>query len=245
MSSRSIWESLCSIGREAARIVLPSCCVVCREELPWRERVASCCARCWGELPSLGSRCDRCAIPLALESGEGITCLECSSSQSPLEWTDAWGHYRGGMERVIHALKFERHDFLAAPLAGLLAVTWNSRGDREFDCVTPVPMHRRKLSERGYNQADLLGSAFARMSGLPARRDLLEKTRESRSQSTLPRAERSGNVRGTFHASPRARGLSVLLIDDICTTGETLRACARELKRAGAKRVCALTVARA
>ena len=246
VSSRSLWASLSSVGREAARIVLPSWCVVCSEELPWRARRASCCERCWRELPRLGLRCTRCAIPLRFEQGrEDLRCIDCSQAESPLAWIESWGEYRAGLERVIHAFKFERHDFLGAPLGGLLAEAFEARGDLEFDCVAFVPMHRRKLRERGYNQADLLARAFSRLTGLPVRRDILRKERDNSSQSTLPRAERSLNVRSTFSASPRADDLSILLIDDICTTGETLRACARELRRRKARRVCALTVARA
>ena len=82
----------------------------------------------------------------------------------PVVWTEAWGHYRGALERVLHAFKYERHDFFAAPLAELIATTLR---DRDFDAVVPVPMHRSKLRKRGYNQAELLARAVARRIDVP------------------------------------------------------------------------------
>ena len=113
------------------------------------------------------------------------------------------------------------------------------------DVVLPVPLGLQRLRQRGYNQAQLLASALARKTGIPAAARLLTKPAETPTQSTLSRGSRSANVRDAFRASPGADGKSILLVDDICTTGETLRACARELLAAGAARVCAVTVAKA
>ena len=162
----------------------------------------------------------------------------------PIGWTEAWGHYRGALERVLHAFKYERHDFFAAPLAGLIETTLRTRGDVTFDAVVPVPMHRSKLRRRGYNQAELLARAVARRLDVKWERTLLTKRGETPAQSKLARAARAANVRHAFAASPRAGGLSILLVDDVSTTGETIRACASELLRAGAARVCAAVVAK-
>jgi ComF family protein len=156
----------------------------------------------------------------------------------PVGWTEAWGHYRGALERVLHAFKYERHDFFAAPLAGLMETTLR---ERDFDAVVPVPMHRSKLRRRGYNQAELLARALARRLDTKCERALLTKRGETPAQSKLARAARAVHA---FAASPRADGLSILLVDDVSTTGETIRACASELLRAGAARVCAAVVAK-
>lgn len=168
-------------------------------------------------------------------------CISCSADPLPLDWCEAWGAYRAGLERVLHAFKFERHDFLATALAGLMC---EALRDRDFDVATAVPMHRTKERRRGYNQAELLAVALSRCIGIPHER-LLTKSGEKQTQSTLARAARAANVRDVFTASAAAAGKSILLVDDICTTGETLRACARELRRAGAARVCAITLAKA
>jgi len=110
--------------------------------------------------------------------------------------------------------------------------------------VVPVPMHRAKLRRRGYNQAELLTRALARRLDTKCERALLTKRGDTPAQSKLARAARAANVRQAFAASPRADGLAILLIDDVSTTGETIRACANALLRAGAARVCAAVVAK-
>ncbi|HEX2120920.1 MAG TPA: ComF family protein [Thermoanaerobaculia bacterium] len=242
MQSR-IGSALSFFGREALRIVLPSWCVACDRELPWEERTASCCAACWSALPRIQrSKCRSCALPLP--DGAAL-CIACSADPLPLVWCEAWGEYRGPLERLLHALKFQRHDFLDDALAALLEETLRARGDLAFDAVAGVPMHRAKERKRGYNQAELLARALARRIGVACDMTLLERSHERATQSTLQKQQRAANVRGAFAASPRAEGKSVLIVDDICTTGETLRACAGALVRAGAERVCAVAVAKA
>ncbi|HYC89993.1 MAG TPA: phosphoribosyltransferase family protein [Thermoanaerobaculia bacterium] len=149
------------------------------------------------------------------------------------------------MERILHALKFERHDFLGAALASLLEETMHARGDLAFDALVAVPMGKAKERRRGYNQAEMLARALARRLGAGCDMTLLTRREEGATQSTLPKRERAANVRGAFAASSRVKGKAILVVDDICTTGETLRACATALRRAGAARVSALTVAKA
>lgn len=162
----------------------------------------------------------------------------------PVEWSEAWGYYRGPLERLLHAFKFGRHDFLDDGLASLLDETLRLRGDVAFDAVVAVPMAPAKERRRGYNQAELLARALARRTGIPCDATLLAKSGDHDTQSKLTRRERAANVKGAFTASAAAKGKSLLLIDDICTTGATLRACATQLRRAGAERVCAIAVAR-
>lgn len=240
----AVLQTLSSLGRETARIVLHAACVGCGGELPWRDRVASCCAPCWSKLPRITTaKCRSCALPW---SGEGdaaaFRCIECMGDPLPVEWSDAWGHYKGTLESVLHALKFRRHDFFAAPLAELMAETLH---DRDFDAVVPVPMHRGKLRRRGYNQAELLARELAKRIGVRCEPALLARRAERETQSKLTRIERRANVRGAFAAGADAGGKSILIVDDVCTTGETLRACAAVLQREEAARVCAIVVAKA
>jgi len=235
-----VQTTLSLLGREALRIVLPSWCVACGQDLPWRDRTASCCGPCWRSLPRIESvKCRSCALPLAGGEDDAL-CISCFADPLPLDWCEAWGEYRAGLENVLHAFKFERHDFLDEPLSGLMADVLR---DRNFDAVVAVPMHRTKERRRGYNQAELLAIALGKRIGVRHER-LLTKRAEKQTQSTLARASRAANVRGIFGAS-HAAGKSILLVDDICTTGETLRACAHELRKAGATRICATTVAKA
>ena len=145
---------------------------------------------------------------------------------------------------MLHAFKFKRHDFFAAPLAELMESVLRARGDLDFDVVVPVPMHRAKLRRRGYNQAELLARALAKRIGVRCETALLTKKRDHGAQSRLARSERAANVRDAFQASPRAASRRILLVDDVITTGETIRACAKALADAGAKRVAAAVVAK-
>ncbi|PYQ47273.1 MAG: hypothetical protein DMF59_19340, partial [Acidobacteria bacterium] len=142
---------------------------------------------------------------------------------------------------MLHAFKFERHDFLDAPLAELLESVVRARNDLDFDAIVAVPMHRAKLRQRGYNQAELLAQALAKRLRIRCE-PMLRKRIDRNPQSTLARRDRAANVRGVFEASPRAGERSLLIVDDICTTAETLRACAKTLLAAGAARVCAVVV---
>ncbi len=232
------------VGREALRIVLPSWCVACQRELPWRRRTASCCADCWARLPKIeGPKCTSCALPLPQNA---TFCIECSIHPLPLAWCEAWGEYRGPLEAILRALKFDRQDFLDDALAALLEETLRARGDLAFDALVAVPMHRNKERRRGYNQAELLARALSRRIGIRCDMNLLARRTERATQSKLSRRERAANVRGAFAAAAsRVNDKSILIVDDICTTGETLRACAAALLEAGATRVCAIAVAKA
>ena len=235
-------SALSILGRETARIVLHAACIVCGRELPWRARKASCCGACWSGLPAIdGSKCDSCALPLPA----GERCIRCIEAPLSVDWTEAWGHYRGSLERLLQAFKFERHDFLDDALSELLEERVRARAGDAFDGIVPVPMHRVKLRRRGYNQAELLGRALGRRIGVRCEPGLLRKRAEKLVQSTLPRDQRARNVRGAFTASPNVQGKSLLIVDDICTTAETLRECASVLTNAGATRVCAIVVAKA
>lgn len=227
------------LGRETLRIVLPSWCVACESELPWGDRTASCCGPCWSSLTKIrGPKCRSCALPIA----NGEVCIACSLDPSPVDWCEAWGTYAGVLEKLLHALKFQRHDFLDDALAGLLQ---ESLRDRELDLIAGVPMHAAKERKRGYNQAELLARSLSRRIDVACDMRLLRRVTAGAAQSTLPKRDRAANVRGAFAASPRAEGKAILLVDDICTTGETLRACATALRDAGASRVCAIAVAKA
>jgi ComF family protein len=238
---RVLADALSNLGREALRIVLPSWCVACGAELPWRARNAPACARCWSSMPEItGAKCRSCALPLP----GGDLCADCAIDPLPVDWCEAWGRYAGALERLLYAMKFAHYDFLDGALAALLDDTLRLRGDLDFDAIVPVPMHWRRQQQRGYNQAELIARALSAKTGIRCAL-LLRKRAGGAPQSTLAQRERAANVRRAFAASARARGRRILIVDDICTTGETLRACARALRKEGAARVCAIAVAKA
>lgn len=160
----------------------------------------------------------------------------------------SFGAYTPGMARAILLLKYGRLAPLGAWFAKRLAgLVERQPQDFAADALVPVPLDRGRLRERGYNQADLIARPLARMLGIPFRSYLLVRTRPRPNQLRLTRRERWETVRGAYATHERAQvdKLRVLLVDDVFTTGATLDACSRALKRAGAARVVGLTVARA
>ena len=152
----------------------------------------------------------------------------------------AVGEYEGALREIIHALKYERRRSLAAGLAGLMRARGSDVLD-QADFAVPVPLHRRRERQRGFNQAREL----ARHLGLPIL-DCLKRRRNTDSQMTLPAGRRHANVRNAFgmRRVTRVDGVRIVLVDDVSTTGATLDACALVLKDAGAREVYALTAAR-
>jgi Predicted amidophosphoribosyltransferases len=149
---------------------------------------------------------------------------------------------------VILQFKYNRQLHLRHPVAEWLFEAMNDDRlrDRSFDCIVPVPLHPARFRERGFNQAELLGKILGQRINLTLSR-ALERTRYTTTQTAFDRIDRMENLRGAFRLRKRidVRGLQVLLVDDILTTGSTLSECARVLREAGALSVYAVTAARA
>lgn len=153
------------------------------------------------------------------------------------------GPHVGVLRQAVHALKYEQRTDVAVPLGLLLAARWADAG-HTVDGIIPVPLGPRRLIERGYNQAELIARETALELDVEIVPALL-RVRETRPQVGLTREERLRNVEGAFQASSEAAGGCWLLVDDVCTTGATLGACAAALKAAGARQVYAVTLTHA
>ncbi len=169
----------------------------------------------------------------------------------PLAGLWVTGLYEDPLRLAIHALKYDGKRQVAAPLARLLAATYRQQmpgsARPRFDAALPVPLHPKRQAERGYNQSALLARGLAREVGLPLREDLLRRARHTPQQVGLDHAQRRANVAGAFvcpSRHPALAGAALLLVDDVCTTGATLVACAETLRAAGARAVWGLTLAR-
>jgi len=194
------------------------------------------------------SRCAACDAPVPRRS---VFCLACASTaeRSAAE-PDALAAfvYGGAVARAITRFKYESRPDLARPLGDLL---WTAIAPHALDLrasiVVPVPLHAGRLAERGYNQAALLASRMAWRLGAPVRAMALARTQDTPRQATLDRAARVTNVVHAFRVrQPRTlAGRAVLLVDDVRTTGSTLRACAAVLSQAGATSVRTAVLARA
>lgn len=210
-----VWQTLFDL-------VFPPRCAACgRADVVW-------CERCQHRLD---------AVPITLH----MTTSPAEGIALPVAATS---HHGGVVQQAIHALKYHAVPSLHDPLAGRLAnalamLPW------EVDLIAPVPMHARRLAERGYNQAQLLAESLASVSGIPCESDLLKRERFTRSQVGLGMWERQINVADAFSAGSQGTGKRILLVDDVYTTGATLAACAAALHQAGAEAVYGLTVSAA
>jgi ComF family protein len=152
--------------------------------------------------------------------------------------------FTGPLREGIHRFKYQRLSSLKDPFSALLADCWRTL-ILQADWLTPVPLHPARERERGYNQSDLLAQGLSRQVGVPSLARALRRTRHTAMQMQLNALERKQNVAGAFDcADPRVRGARVVVIDDVCTTGATLDACAVALLKAGAASVMGLTLAR-
>lgn len=216
---------------------LPCRCLLCGGA---GQRELGLCADCLAELPRNHIYCQRCALPLA-EPAE--RCGACQRREPP--WDSAWAPFRYAwpLDQLEARFKF------GADLAcgQVLARLWGALvPPARPACLLPVPLHRTRLRERGYNQAHELARHLARAWRLPCRIDVLERVRATTAQTELDAKARRRNVRGAFQVT-RDTPLPehVALIDDVSTTGTTLTECARVLRRAGVRRIDAWTLARA
>jgi competence protein ComFC len=244
----SAWLS--GAGDALVSVLFPAGCRLC-ERVLMRASTVPLCEECLGSFPALGgAACETCGQPLAAWSlgreGGALVCPECQGREYGFDRARSYALYKGALVRAIMLLKFER----AEPLGGWFAERLAEVARREgiaADVVVPVPLHRQRERERGYNQADLVARPLARKLGLPYRAVLLVRTKPRPDKHILSLEERWDSVRGAFAARPGSKvdNLRVLLVDDVMTTGATLDACARALRGAGAKSVIGLTVARA
>lgn len=185
--------------------------------------------------------CPLCGIP----QKDDTICSECAAYQPVYTALRSWGRYEGTLRKAIHHLKY-RSDIglseeLAKPLISLLHdLNW------KVDLVTAVPLSKKRLHERGYNQAALLARWVGLAANIPYRPSAIHRLRDTTSQVGLHAHQRHQNVTGAFEAhAALTSGKVVLLIDDVTTTGATMQACATALHAAGTNQIYGLTLARA
>ncbi|HET6431531.1 ComF family protein [Dyella sp.] len=218
--------------------LLPPCCLLCGAA---GDQGLDLCRACADELPRNRSCCARCALPLALPAA---LCGRCQRKPPP--WDATWAPFRYGwpLDRLESRFKFSRE--LAA--GRTLQALWQREPRRLAlpELIVPVPLHRARLRQRGYNQALELARPLARALGVPLRHDLLLRARATAAQSELDAVSRRRNVRGAFSVRAGvALPAHVAVLDDVMTTGATLAECSRVLKRSGVKRVDVWALARA
>jgi competence protein ComFC len=183
-----------------------------------------------------------CAVCQQAVEGIAFPPLRSLASDSPLTAVAATAPHEGRVQQALWSLKYENGYQLALPLGERLAARLRALG-WTIDIIVPVPLHIHRLKTRGYNQAELLANSMATRLESPLESGAVERQIETRSQVGLNAEERKANMQQAFRAEPQlVSGKTVLLVDDVYTTGATLEACARAVLEAGATAVFGLTV---
>lgn len=193
-------------------------------------------------------RCIQCGQPFPDSASAEHRCMRCLKDPPHFDRVRSVFVYEEPVQSAILDFKFHGRSGLRFFFSETLLTESDilSEAPRRLDAIVPVPLHRFKLIERGYNQTALLAEELSRAVGVRVERTGLRKVRRTPPQSSLPREERERSLRGAFQAERgRFDGRRILMVDDVMTTGATLSECARTLKAAGAARVEAVTVARA
>ncbi len=233
---RNILPQVAKLKGKALDLLFPQWCVGCGKEGDFL--CSSCCHSLPRIMPPL---CPRCGKP----QPSGILCPRCVSWRAEIDGIRSPFLFDGVMRQAIHQLKYRNVRALAAPLANLLR-DYLIANPVSGEVLMPVPLHQKRLRERGYNQSSLLAQELGKLINLPVVDNCLFRQRHAPPQArTSTIEERQSNVADAFTCHDhRLQGKQVLLIDDVSTSGATLNACATALKAAGATSVWGLTLAK-
>ncbi|MSQ71034.1 MAG: ComF family protein [Betaproteobacteria bacterium] len=219
-----------------ARFLPPQDCALCAAP----SGDAAVCRQCADELPVLAPACPICALP----QPDRAVCGACLRDPPQYDATISAFRYDFPLDRLVRALKFHGQLELARFLGEQLVCAVAGRSGATFPVLIPMPLHRRRLAERGFNQAVELGRHIARITGAHLETAAALRIIDTASQTALPVGKREQNIRGAFRCNADLTGQTVAIIDDVMTTGSTLNEFARVLKKAGAGRVENWVVAR-
>jgi ComF family protein len=220
-------------------IIFPEHCSICTNKV-LEHKTAPICINCWNSiLPYTGPRCQKCGKPLI--SSVSTTCGECLQDQPAFTNARSFGLYDGVLKTAINLMKYHGIKRLSKPLSKLLLQIKIPQAD----AIVPVPLFEKRLKHREFNQSALLAKNIAKALGITLLLNCLVKIRDTKPQVGLNSRERKKNIRKAFEIRSREliEGKDLILIDDVFTTGATVKECSRVLKNAGAKNVFVITLA--
>ncbi len=237
-----MWRRVTYKGHKLASslfsVIFPSTCPACQNPTD-NIHYAPICIRCWDSIKRYsGPSCSVCAAPLVSEHSQ--RCGECLHRRPHFSTVLNFGLYSDTLSEAIHLLKFTGLKRLARPLGRLLT----ELPIPEADGIVPVPVSRKTLKERGFNQTLVLSRVLSKSTKIPVHSDILFKKRDTPAQIGLGAKERITNLKNSFEVKRRIDDLRLLLLDDVMTTGATVRECSKTLIKAGAREVIVITLAR-
>jgi ComF family protein len=220
-------------------ILFPETCPVCSKRAE-DHATAPICSECWKTIgPYAGPICQRCGMPLVSDSA--TFCGACLEREPAFEYARSFGLYDGVLKKAINHLKYYGMRRLARPLAEMII----GMQLPQADAVIPVPLHRSRHRQREFNQSALVARHLARSLNADLIISSLTKIRDTSPQVGLRYTERIKNVRNAFRVGDEGKisGKKIILVDDVVTTGSTIRECAKALKMAGASNVYVVSLA--
>ncbi len=228
--------------------LFPPFCLVCGSRTPDENNLLVC-NTCLRGITLIGRpSCIRCGKPFFTAEGGDHVCGKCLHTRSNINAIKALGTYDGALRSVIHLIKYKKKFAAVAVLGRLLDehALWHDYV-AAHDVIVPVPLHKRRLRARGFNQAVLWANVIGKKFCLPVERNAVHRTRWTAPQVRLHGTERMNNVRNAFSVRKPLplKNAAVLLVDDVYTTGATMNECARVMRKAGASRINGLVIARA
>lgn len=231
-------------------LLLPPTCLLCGND----SKKGQFCQVCMDKVKLItGPICTCCGKPFISQECEDHLCGECIKNSEKVYFSKARSIciYKGILHDAIHQFKYSGKTSMAKPLIEIISIARNVNGmswlrDSGHDLIVPVPLHKTKLKERGFNQSLLLAKGFAGMFNLPIDYINLKRIRATHPQVSLKGKDRINNVSGAFAVIEKSvfKDKDVLLVDDVYTTGATVRECSKILKMAGARSIDVVTLAR-
>ena len=244
----SLRKKISSFAKLAELIFFPSFCELCSSLLEFpEERII--CRSCWENMISLPSSYCLCCGRFFGASVEPHLCQECVQKRPSFTSHRSFGRYTGKLKDAILLYKYRRFQVLGRDFARLMHRTLGREESIwwEASVIIPVPLHKKRKKERGFNQAQGIAEELARLKRIELDEGVLVKVKNVPPQTLLEIEEREKNVSGVFRVvgEEKIKGKIVLLVDDVYTTGSTVKECSLVLREAGAKEVRVLTLAQA
>jgi ComF family protein len=224
------------------RTVYPPRCVLCGSAGINDRDI---CAACYRSLPWIERACEQCAIPLPDYRDGPVKCGRCLRVPPAFDNSLSLLSYRADAVRLIHQLKFNQKLAYSRLLGGLLVDAVSGHGTPLPDCILPVPLHPRRLRQRGFNQSIEIARPVASVFNLRLDSGSIVRVRDTRTQTGLDRNQRRKNIRGAFEIGRPLSARHIAVLDDVVTTTSTVNELARLLKKSGAERVDVWSIARA
>ena len=239
--------SLRQLLNDVSDIIFPPQCLACAEIINSPERQVFC-SPCQEKINFItGSICPICGIPFWDSPAGNHICGNCLTNKPYYTQARAVAAFETIIMDSIHKFKYGRIIFTGNALSSFMAdFSFPDFDFSEYSLLVPVPLHIKKLRERGFNQSLLLAKEMGKRHKLPVNFSLLKRCKFTLTQTGLNKTEREKNIKGAFVVADKKKvaGENIILIDDVYTTGATINECARVLLKAGAQKVAALTLAR-